>query len=107
MLIRDQDGNERIAYAEDFKETSITLTPQEWLELCSLMEYRKKTKPCVFAKTNMTTYKKLKANPPLLRDGLMEIKTEDTMDNDMSNEDSEQQTTRCVNITKQIKEKSK
>lgn len=93
MLIRDQDGNERIAYAEDFKETSITLTPQEWLELCSLLEYRKKTKPCVFAKTNMKTYKKLKANPPLLRDGLTEIDTEDTIDNDL--------------ITKEIKEKSK
>lgn len=85
MLIRDQDGNERIAYTEDFQETSITLTPQEWLELCSLLEYRKQTKPCVFAKTNMKIYKKLKANPPLLRDGLTEIK-DDPMYNKQENQ---------------------
>lgn len=89
MLIRDKDGNERIAYAEDFQDTSITLTPQEWLELCALLEYRKKTKPCVFAKANMKIYKKLQDNPPLLKDGVTEIK-DDTMDNDMFNGASEQ-----------------
>lgn len=86
MLIRDKDGNERIAYAEDFLDTSITLTPQEWQELCALLEYRKKTKPCVFAKANMKIYEKLMANPPLLRDGVTEIKTEDTMDNNQANQ---------------------
>lgn len=73
MLIRDQDGNERIAYAADFNNTSITLTPIEWQELVALMEYRKKTTPNVFHKAPKKIYEKLKANPPLLRDGLTEI----------------------------------
>lgn len=85
MLIRDKDGNERIAYADDFKDTSITLNPIEWQDLVGLMEYRKHTKPCVFAKANKKIYEKLKANPPLLRDGVTEIKTEDTMVDNQTN----------------------
>lgn len=73
LLIRDQDGNERIAYAADFNDTSITLTPIEWQELVGLMECRKKTTPNVFHKASASIQKKLMANPPLLRDGLTEI----------------------------------
>ena len=67
MLIND-NGHERIAYASDFEDTAITLTPKEWQELCSLLEYRKQTKPCAFCKLNKSIYKKLQANPPKLKD---------------------------------------
>ena len=73
MLIRDIDGNERIAMHDDFQDTAINLTPKEWQELCSLLEYRKQTKPCVFAKENKTIYAKLKRNPPVLKPGLTEV----------------------------------
>ena len=77
MLIKDQDGNERIAAHGDFQDTTITLTPKEWQEMCSLLEYRKQTKPCVFAKENRTIYAKLKRNPPVLKPGLFEVTEED------------------------------
>ena len=73
MLIKDADGKERIAMHGDFQDTAITLTPKEWQELCSLLEYRKQTKPCVFAKENRTVYEKLRNNPPVLKPGLTEI----------------------------------
>lgn len=73
MLIKDADGNERIAMHGDFQDTAITLTPNEWQEMCSLFEYRKQTKPCVFHKENRTVYEKLHNNPPSLKPGLIEI----------------------------------
>lgn len=41
--------------------------------MCSLLEYRKQTKPCVFHKENRTVYEKLLSNPPSLKPGLTEI----------------------------------
>lgn len=41
--------------------------------MCSLLEYRKQTKPCVFARENRTVYEKLHNNPPALKPGLVEI----------------------------------
>ena len=76
MLIKDADGNERIAMHGDYQDTTITLTPREWQEMCWLLEYRKQTKPCGFAKENRTVYEKLVSNPPTLKPGLTEI-TED------------------------------
>lgn len=73
MLIKDADGKERIAAHGDFQDTTITLTPKEWQEMCSLLEYRKQTKPCVFARENRTVYEKLLNNPPSLKPGLTEI----------------------------------
>ena len=73
MLIRDADGKERIAMHGDFQDTAINLTPKEWQELCSLLEYRKQTKPCVFAKENRTVYEKLLNNTPSLKPGLTEV----------------------------------
>lgn len=66
MLIND-NGRARIAYATDFENTTITLTPAEWQELCELLEYRKQTKPYVFRKSNKSIYEKLQANPPKLK----------------------------------------
>lgn len=73
MLIKDLDGNMRIAGHGDFQDTTIALTPKEWQEMCSLLEYRKQTKPCVFARENRTVYEKLRNNPPALKPGLAEI----------------------------------
>ena len=73
MLIKDTDGKERIAMHGDFQDTTITLTPKEWQEMCLLLEYRKKTKPYVFARENRTVYEKLTNNPPALKPGLTEI----------------------------------
>lgn len=73
MLIRDADGNERIAMHEDFQDTTIILTPFEWQEMCALLEYRKQTKPCVFVKENKAVYEKLRNNPPVLKPGLTEV----------------------------------
>ena len=77
MLIKDADGNERIAMHGDFQDTTITLTPREWQEMCSLLEYRKQTKPCVFHKENRAVYEKLRNNPPVLKPGLIEVTEED------------------------------
>lgn len=78
MLIRDEKGQERVAYAPDFQDVTITLTPIEWQELCALLEYRKQTKPCAYSKLNKPIYEKLKANQPQLKPGLEEIKQEET-----------------------------
>ena len=73
MLIND-NGCARIAYASDFENTTITLTPEEWQELCALPEYRKQTKPCAFCKLNKSIYEKLKTNPPKLKNRYKIIK---------------------------------
>ena len=80
MLIKDSDGKERIAMHGDFQDTTITLTPKEWQEMCMLLEYRKTTKPCVFARENRTVYEKLINNPPSLKPGLTEVTDSDTDD---------------------------
>ncbi len=79
MLIEDNDKI-RIAYTEDFQDTTITLTPQEWQELKSLLEYRKQTKPCGFAKANATIYKKLVEGAPKLKECYREIDPDDVDD---------------------------
>lgn len=73
MLIND-NGHARIASASDFENTAITLTPEEWQELCALLEYRRQTKPCAFCKLNKPIYEKLKANPPKLKNQYKAIK---------------------------------
>ena len=65
-MIND-NGYARIAYASDFESTTVTLTPEEWQELCALLECRKQTKPCAFCKLNKAIYEKLKTNPPRLK----------------------------------------
>lgn len=79
MLIRDEKGQERVAYAPDFQDVTITLTPMEWQELRHIFEYsRERTKPNPFSKLNKSIYEKLKANQPPLKPGLEEIKQEET-----------------------------
>lgn len=73
MPIND-NGHARIAYAADFESTTVTLTPEEWQELCALLEYRKQTKPCAFCKLSKPIYEKLKANPPKLKNQYKVIK---------------------------------
>lgn len=75
MLIQDEHGNERVASQNDFHNTNLNLTPLEWQELCFVFEYAsKQVKPCCFSKLNSVIYAKLLANPPVLKDGLIEIK---------------------------------
>lgn len=74
MLIKDSLGRERVAYAEDFKDVSITFTAEEWSALLEFFEYRKKYSPSTFRKTTKTIYQKLLVNKPQLKEGLSEIK---------------------------------
>lgn len=74
MLIKDFLGRERVAYAEDFKDVSITFTAEEWSALLEFFEYRKKYSPSTFRKTTKTIYQKLIVNKPQLKEGLSEIK---------------------------------
>ncbi len=74
MLIRDFLGRERVAYAEDFKDVTITFTPEEWSSLLDFFEYRKKYSPSTFHKTTKTIYQKLVLNKPQLKEGLLEVK---------------------------------
>ena len=49
MIIRDKNGNERIAEARDFQDATITFTPAEWNELHEIFSFHKTTiKPNVF-----------------------------------------------------------
>ena len=74
MLIKDFLGRERVAYAEDFKDVSITFTAEEWSALLEFFEYRKKYSPSTFHKTTKSIYQKLIVNKPQLKEGLSEIK---------------------------------
>lgn len=74
MLIKDFLGRERAAYAEDFKDVTLTITASEWQALMEFFEYRKKYSPSTFHKTTKTIYQKLLANKPQLKEGLSEIK---------------------------------
>jgi len=83
MLIQDEQGNERVAMQNDFQDTHLNLTPMEWQELCFAFEYAStQVKPCCFSKLNSAIYAKLLAKPPVLKDGLIEIKqsTENTQE---------------------------
>lgn len=74
MLIKDFLGRERVAYAKDFKDVTITLTAEEWSNLLEFFEYKKKYSPSTFHKTTKTIYQKLIVNKPQLKEGLSEIK---------------------------------
>ena len=73
MLIKDSLGRERVAFAKDFKDVSITFTAEEWAALLEFFEYRKKYSPSTFHKTTKTIYQKLIANQPSLKEGLSEV----------------------------------
>lgn len=74
MLIKDSLGRERVAYAKDFKDVTITFTAEEWSDLLEFFEYKKKYSPSTFHKTTKTIYQKLLVNKPQLKEGLSEIK---------------------------------
>ena len=74
MLIKDSLGKERVAYAKDFKDVTITFTVEEWSNLLEFFEYKKKYSPSTFHKTTKTIYQKLIVNKPQLKEGLSEIK---------------------------------
>ena len=70
IFIKDDKGEERIAYAKDFNDTTVTLTPAEWNEITKLLQYgSKKLKPDPFCKHYKTILDKLQANPPTLKEG--------------------------------------
>ena len=69
MIIRDKNGNERIAEAHDFQDVTITFTPAEWNELHEIFSfYKEKIKPNAFAKINRKILEKLEANRPQLKE---------------------------------------
>jgi len=74
MLIKDSFGRERVAYAEDFEDVTITFTAIEWSDLLEFFNYRKQYSPSTFHKTTKTIYQKLVENKPQLKKGLVEIK---------------------------------
>ena len=74
MIIRDSKGNERIAMAYDFQDTTITFTPSEWTELCNVFSFQcRKIKPDVFSKLTREIMMKLEANPPKLKAGYEKV----------------------------------
>ena len=73
MEEKDSFGRERVAYAKDFKDVSITFTAEEWSALLEFFEYRKKYSPSTFHKTTKIIYQKLIANKPHLKEGLSEV----------------------------------
>lgn len=75
MIIRDKNGNERIAEARDFLDATITFTPAEWNELHEIFSFHKTTiKPNVFAKINQRILEKLEANRPQLKEGREKVR---------------------------------
>ena len=74
MLVKDSLGRERVAYAKDFKDVTISFTAEEWSDLLEFFEYKKKYSPSTFHKTTKTIYQKLLVNKPQLKEGLTEIK---------------------------------
>ncbi|MBR3543661.1 MAG: hypothetical protein IKN82_08210 [Treponema sp.] len=71
MMIFD-GKRKRMAYAYDFEDTSVTLTPIEWQDLLDFFEFKKKSAPSVFAKTTKSILKKLLAAKPKLKAPLKE-----------------------------------
>ena len=75
MMIRDKDGNERIATASDFQDVTVTFTPAEWDELHEIFSFHKKNiKPNAFAKINQRILEKLEANQPQLKEGREKVR---------------------------------
>ena len=75
MMIRDKNGNERIAMASDFQDATVTFTPDEWNELHEIFSFHKtKIKPNAFAKINQRILEKLEANQPQLKEGREKVR---------------------------------
>lgn len=75
MIIRDKNGNERIATASDFQDVTVTFTPAEWDELHEIFSFHKtKIKPNAFAKINQRILEKLEANRPQLKEGREKVR---------------------------------
>ena len=75
MIIRDKNGNERIAMANDFQDVTVTFTPAEWDELHEIFSFHKtKIKPNAFAKINQRILEKLEANQPQLKEGREKVR---------------------------------
>lgn len=75
MIIRDKNGNERIAMASDFQDVTVTFTPAEWQELREIfLVHKKNIKPNAFAKINQRILEKLEANHPQLKEGREKVR---------------------------------
>jgi hypothetical protein len=75
MIIRDKNGNERIAMPSDFQDVTVTFTPAEWDELHEIFSFHKtKIKPNAFAKINQRILEKLEANQPQLKEGREKVR---------------------------------
>ena len=75
MMIRDKNGNERIAMPSDFQDVTVTFTPAEWQELHEIFSFHKtKIKPNAFAKINQRILEKLEANQPQLKEGREKVR---------------------------------
>lgn len=75
MMIRDKNGNERIAMPSDFQDVTVTFTPAEWNELHEIFSFHKtKIKPNAFAKINQRILDKLEANRPQLKEGREKVR---------------------------------
>ena len=75
MIIRDKNGNERIAMPSDFQDVTVTFTPAEWNELHEIFSfYKTKIKPNAFAKINQRILEKLEANQPQLKEGREKVR---------------------------------
>lgn len=71
MMIFD-GKRKRPAFACDFEDTSVTLTPIEWQDLLDFFEFKIKIAPAVTAKTTKSILKKLLAAKPKLKAPLKE-----------------------------------
>ena len=75
MMIRDKNGNERIAMPSDFQDVTVTFTPAEWNELHEIfLVHKKNIKPNVFSKINHQILAKLEANRPQLKEGREKVR---------------------------------
>ena len=75
MIIRDKNGNERIAMPSDFQDVTVTFTPAEWNELHEIfLVHKKNIKPNVFSKINHQILAKLEANRPQLKEGREKVR---------------------------------
>jgi len=63
----DDNGKTRVAYAKDFCDVTITLTPVEWQDLKEFFEMQKKFKPSVMKKSTYSILQKLLENEPKLK----------------------------------------
>lgn len=75
MIIRDKNGNERIAMPSDFQDVTVTFTPSEWQELLDIFRFhKKKIQPDAFAKINSQILEKLEAIRPRLKKGREKVR---------------------------------